>query len=160
LRATPSSDDLKAAIDAFLELVESPPENAQWKLRALAAALDRLAVVYHSIEDIEPTSDKAETEPRDHAIVYQRLAKLFPEFGIYAEVEPATAYRGSLGEPLMGDAVDDLQDIAGDLYEVAALLRKGEVDNATWQFRFSFESHWGRHLRSLQGYVHYLIHRC
>ena len=116
-------------------------------------------MVYHALDNVEPTSVSIETGIRDHATAYRRLGILFPEFGMYSEVEPGAAYRGSLGETMMGDAIDDLEDIAGDLSEVAVLLRKGEPANAIWQFRFSFESHWGRHLRSLQGYVHYLIHK-
>lgn len=158
LARSSSIDELVAAIGAFLHLIEQPPQDSQARLRALAAALDRLSTVYHSLEDVEPTTVDTPAGNRDHAAAYRRLGALFPEFGMYSEVEPEAAYRGSLDETTMGDAVDDLADIAGDLSEVADLLDKGETQNAIWQFRFTYQSHWGRHLRSLQRYVHYLIH--
>lgn len=115
-------------------------------------------MVYHALQPVEPTSYAIDAGKRDHAAAYRRLAASFPEFGFYSEMAPDASYKGALDGPMMGDAVDDLEDIVGDLSEVAVLLRKGETANAIWQFRFSFETHWGRHLRSLQGYIHYLIH--
>ena len=59
---------------------------------------------------------------------------------------------------MTGDAVSDLEVIAGDLSDVASLLDQGDAQNAIWEFKFMYERHWGRHLRDLQGYVHHLIH--
>ena len=55
---------------------------------------------------------------------------------------------------MVGDAVDDITDIVGDLSE--ALWRYTAVgpDDAHWYFRFSYETHWGRYLHDLRSYIY------
>jgi hypothetical protein len=49
---------------------------------------------------------------------------------------------------MVGDAIDDLADIAADLEEVVW------ADDAHWHYKFLFEVHWGMHLRELALYLH------
>jgi hypothetical protein len=158
LDSTAAFEEIEAAVVNFLRFIDSPPNDPQSRLRTLALALDRLALAYHSIGDIEPGSAFVRPEKRDWAANHRRLASLFPEFGLYTSIEPAASRKVAFDGIITGDAVDDLEDIVGDLSEVAALISRDETQNAVWNFKFSFETHWGRHLRDLQGYVHHLMH--
>ncbi|MDE2481934.1 MAG: DUF5063 domain-containing protein [bacterium] len=40
---------------------------------------------------------------------------------------------------------DDLGDIYNDLAEGASLMANARIEDAIWQWRFSYLSHWGRH---------------
>ncbi len=75
----------------------------------------------------------------------------FPDYGLYRAA-------GTLPEDefLVGDAIDDLTDIALDLSAVAWLWEHAGESDALWEFHRSFETHWGSHLRALQVYVHEL----
>ena len=83
-----------------------------------------------------------------------QVAARFPNYGLYRApgVEPEDEF-------LLGDAIDDLGDIAIDLAEVAWLWENAGESAALWQFFFGFESHWGSHLRNLQWYVHEMARR-
>ncbi len=76
----------------------------------------------------------------------------FPNYGFY---NIATDISVRIGETVLGvgDAVNDLADIATDMYEVVWLWEHTMLENALWQYRWGYENHWGDHLRNLQLYV-------
>jgi hypothetical protein len=45
--------------------------------------------------------------------------------------------------PVAGSLSDDLLDVYRDVGEGLALWESGQDANAIWEWRFSFESHWG-----------------
>lgn len=53
-----------------------------------------------------------------------------------------------------GEGRDDISDIVLDLKEVLWYFENTSKDNALWYFENSYKSHWGRHLRELQLYLH------
>ena len=55
---------------------------------------------------------------------------------------------------VVGDALDDVADIAHDLKEVLGRWESTSEADAIWYLRMGFETHWGKHLRSLQLYLH------
>ncbi|MFN7134579.1 MAG: DUF5063 domain-containing protein, partial [Myxococcales bacterium] len=59
---------------------------------------------------------------------------------------------------MVGDAIDDIVDIANDLQQVVWRWETTSEADALWHFRFSFTSHWGAHLRALQLYLHERAH--
>ncbi|MBR7747363.1 DUF5063 domain-containing protein [Undibacterium baiyunense] len=48
-------------------------------------------------------------------------------------------------EPVIGDLADDLADIYRDLKAGFWLYDRGHVKEAVWEWRQSFQTHWGRH---------------
>ena len=53
----------------------------------------------------------------------------------------------------VGDAVDDIADIAMDLDDVLCRWTESP-DDALWHFVHGFNAHWGEHLRALQLYLY------
>lgn len=134
----------------FLAMIETKtsPEAAQRDLRLL---LDRLALAYELSSPV--TSDGGDAQRADYDEIRARVSARFPDFGLYNSVLNVTS---KVGEPEfgVGDAIDDITDIACELSGVVdAANRFGDKD-ALWCFRFGFENHWGRHLRALQLYLH------
>ena len=139
------------AVRGYLAMLRSPPEAARDRLEALAAALDHLALAYHSTpelhrDDVPDLPDgMADKEMRQIAIA------AFPDFGFYAVVVPD---ENPEQETMMGDAIDDLADIAIEMERVQWLWETNGAQEANWHFRFWYRSHWGRHLHDLRRYVH------
>jgi hypothetical protein len=48
--------------------------------------------------------------------------------------------------PVTGSLADDLTDIFLDLEDGEELWCRGNFDEAVWEWRFGFESHWGEHV--------------
>ena len=136
-----------AAVRTFVALAtEGPPPT----LDALIQALDGLAAAYHSTPDGQQADSDSEPPSHDYAACYDALLARFPEYGYYAATDPSEP----ISDSLTGDAIDDLADIVGELSE--ALWREEALgaDDAHWHLRWSFEMHWGHHLRSLGLYLH------
>lgn len=54
----------------------------------------------------------------------------------------------------VGDAVDDLADIAMDLAGVAWRFEHTSAADALWHYEHLYRIHWGEHLRDLQRFLH------
>lgn len=143
-------NDIRRILLEFLDLVEGRAGSVTDAERLLSILLDQLAMATHGQPPAAPVGD-LEAPRRSGAEVRVRVAARFPNYGLYrsAGVEPE-------GELLVGDAIDDITDIALDLSEVGWLWEHGGETDALWQFHFSFEQHWGAHLRGLQWYLHEL----
>lgn len=62
-------------------------------------------------------------------------------------------------EPVCGDLVDDIGDIYKDIkYSILIFnLNQPECkENAVWQFKFDFESHWADHCINALNAIHYI----
>ena len=63
------------------------------------------------------------------------------------------------GNFVLGDAIDDLCDIANDLSEVLWRWEHLGADDAHWYLRLMY-MHWGWHMRELQSFLHaHLVRR-
>lgn len=92
----------------------------------------------------EPTDHEYE-DPRDLAAatraVSVNLTALLGESDLYWEVfDPR-----DLSDPVAGSLLDDLADIYRDLRRGLHILSTGSPDDAMWEWRFSFDTHWGNH---------------
>lgn len=150
---TPSvRETITAAITHYLAVLEGRDNPT---LSDLARALDRLVMTYHSTEDVEPDGDDdphidlLEEELR----IGKAAADAFPMLGWYAVADPEdepdqkVAYSISIG---------DLAEIATDLRRVLWLFENASFNDAVWDFRFGYQTHWGRHLHELRPYLHAL----
>ena len=137
------------AIHSFLDtaLKAEPPS-----VEALARDLDRLALAYAETPPGDPSEDER-TPPRlDYVTTRDVVRERFSDLGFYGVVfDPL---RVPPEEPVIGDAVDDIADIIGDLSEVLWRYETLGIDDANWDFRFGYEIHWGRHLHELRFYLY------
>lgn len=138
------------AVRRYLEILRQPPETATEAWQALAEALDRLACAHH---DIDYAFDEDARDPPELA-TYDKMrtmaAAAFPDFGFYAVVRPGA---GVDAHALLGDAIDDLADIALEMMEVEWRWLNNGPSDAAWYIHTSY-GHWARHLIDLRSYVH------
>lgn len=152
--ATHPTATMATAINGYLALLNDHSNDETSNLIALCEALDCLVIEYHRAPDVEP-----DTEELSPSIAYEpladRAAASFPGLGYYADVEP----QDGVGQEIaLGNAIDDLADIAGDLSGVLWHIERGALNDAIWEFRFGYQTHWGTHLLSLRRFLHSMMH--
>ncbi len=136
------------AIRRFLSLLDQGEPISE---ETLAYALDALALAYHDTPLGKPSGIKTEPPQGDYKSVRRRVEGLFPDLGLYGIADPMKVPNE---EALVGDAMDDISDIALDLTEVLWRWQNLGADDAHWHFRFGYQTHWGRHLHELRFYLH------
>jgi len=146
----------RGAIDRFLDLVENGAGDAAEAETELAVSLDELAACVSRLprlKDMPECSSVTWGEAGYHAYRALRLtaSERFPSLGLYGM--PDVWKPGRDEEPTVGDAIDDIADIALDLLRVRRGWDEVGETAALWELRFSFESHWEAHLRGLQLYL-------
>ena len=143
---------IESRIEAFVALFAvgcSRPTLAE-----LAAALDELTSAYFATPDVEPHSTDATRAPNiDERAFSERAAEIFPDLKWFCTVEPDGEVEQSVG---LSDACGDLAEIANDLDHVVWEFREGSISDGIWEFRFGYQTHWGRHLHELRTYLHTL----
>ncbi|RKH29567.1 DUF5063 domain-containing protein [Corallococcus sicarius] len=144
--------EIREAIQSLFAVFDAEVD-APTREHDLRLALDRLAWASHFVEGefdpSAPSPDDVRTTP--YEALTRRLGQCFPGLGYYSTALDSTDLAAST--PGVGDAIDDLADIAKDLEEVLSRWETSEVD-ALWYFKLHFESHWGQHLRALQLHLH------
>jgi len=142
--------DIRLALRGFLELLESADQQA--KIETLELWLGQLAFLQHFIDDV-PADDNASALLAHDSTHWKKLITThFPTLGEYSHPSAISAKADGLNLP-KGNAVDDLAEIAAEIFEcVQRWDRYGEND-ALWYFRVGYQTHWERHLRSLQHYL-------
>lgn len=144
--------DIHEAVKSFLGVLD---EQTHFEDRegALRAALDWLALAYHFADASFDHAEYPDAPRADYRALRECIAPLFPSLGFYNEALHLTDKVGE-SELSIGDALDDLTDIARDMHSVLFCWENTSEEDALWHFRFGFENHWGLHLRSLQLYLH------
>jgi hypothetical protein len=148
---------LRAEIDRFLGLLRSAPSDRDKRLRALACSLDELAFALRALPEGEVV-EGWEKQPKPPSDSYHRFSKYasqsFPELGLYPWVDPVGSIDQSV---MMGDAIDDLADIAKDLSEALWVWDNVGEATAQWDLHFGYRTHWGAHLNNLRAYLHAVV---
>ncbi|MFP2958269.1 DUF5063 domain-containing protein [Myxococcus sp. 1LA] len=144
--------DILQAVKGFLDVLDAR-QRFDDREGALRAALDRLAMACHFATAPFDDAKYPDAPGADARALRARISPLFPALGLYNE---ALHIADTVGESEVstGDAIDDLTDIAMDLQDVLFRWENTSEADALWHLRFGFEAHWGRHLRSLQLYLH------
>lgn len=120
----------------------------------LAAALDDLAIAYRSAPSGEPASEDEDRDPPEasYDVLRTQIGRRFPGLNLYSvaldPLNPAPVLTG------VGDALDDLVDVVRDLQGVLWRFANTSEADAHWNFRLSFETHLGEHLRYLALYLY------
>lgn len=129
----------------FVALVTTEPMPA---IEALARSLDELALAYWDTSPGMPRGKPCELP--EWSFTHASIGHRFPNLGLYGVTSPAEIS----SSVMVGDAIDDILDIARDLSEVIWRYDNLGADDAHWHFRFLFEHHWGEHLRDLARHLH------
>ena len=145
-------NEIYQTISDFLSLFEIESESIELNQENLRLALDRLALASNFVDYEFDETDYPDAPSKDYDELRAMVSKLFPNYGFYNVVTDMSVNVGLPSEAI-GDAIDDIVDIAKDLYEVEWLWENTTEDNALWQFSFGYNSHWGEHLRWLQLYI-------
>jgi hypothetical protein len=114
-------------------------EDAEADVRALLALLCELCAAAVRLPSAEP-SDRPDVDRGPHPTDIIRFEpnhyrECFNPFELEAE-------------PVIGSLLDDLGDIYVDLRQGLDTLDRGtpeQASDAVWNWKFSFESHWGEH---------------
>lgn len=142
---------IRAALRGFLELLESTDKHANVEL--LELWLGQLAFIQHFIGDVHYEDSKSSPPPaRDYARWRKLIAEQFPVLGYYS-IPGAVPLQMAASEISIGDALDDLAEIAGEVVECVWRWENNGENDALWYLRFSYQAHWGTHLRNLQAYI-------
>lgn len=131
-----------------LILQDEPPSDA-----VLAQALDELALAYHDTPEGEPAPSNQDPPARNQAALRAIIEVRFPDYGYYAVMLDPLDLDLSGSKAGIGDAIDDLLDIASDLAEAVWRFDHLGADDAHWYLHL-LHFHWGRHMRELSLYLH------
>ncbi len=140
-------------IREVLDVVEDTSRSQSDSIEALEAVLDRLAACIHTVRFEFDGAEYPDPPSQDPTIAYQRVAKQFPSFGYY-NTPLDISDKISETELAVGDAISDIAEICGDLREIIWRFQNTSEADALFHFQLGYRSHWGRHLRELQLYVH------
>lgn len=143
--------EIRKTIRDFLDLLEGGTSVAECEAR-LPLLLDRLALAQHFADPSIDKADYPEWPRKDSEELRSLVSERFPKYGFY-NLPEAVVERVGESSCVVGDAIDDLVDIANDLYEVEWYWSNTSEDNALWYFQLSYRTHWQEHLRGLQLYL-------
>jgi hypothetical protein len=151
-----SSSDPLYAVERLLAAIEgSSAENGN--INELSSALDLFMFAHWALfsDDICPieTSDR-EPPQSNYQAEYAALGRRFPQLGFYRTA--ASLLIKSTEDALetaVGDAIDDLSDIAAALREVCWFEEHESRREALAALRFRYESHLWMHILPLRMYL-------
>ncbi len=147
-----NSRDIRDAIRDFLSLVESTSGSTEDAERRLVPVLDRLALAQSFVTFTFDETDYPDPPNRSYDDLRKLVSKRFPNYGYYNVAEPITSDIGEAGATV-SDAIDDLADIAHDLYDAEWYWTNTSEANALFHLQQSYETHWRKHLREFQVYL-------
>jgi hypothetical protein len=147
-----SPDQIRTAIAEFISLIESDSISRENRLLRLRRSVDQLALLQHDVSYASDDREYPDTPRKDYQTLRELVSSRFPELGYY-NVPSSTSQHIAEAEMHVGDAIDDITDIATDLYDAQWRWQNTSVDDALWYFTNSYFTHWEEHLRDLQLYL-------
>ena len=148
---TVSPQEIRLAVLDYLDLIERGRGSENENARALERALDGLAYAYHfagvSLDAGSPDSPLA-----DYARFRSLAVVRFPSFGFYNVADPVIP-ESDEAKTGIGDALDDIADIAQGLAEVEWRFEHTTENDALRSFWFSYDVHLRSHIRGLQSFL-------
>jgi len=150
---------IKETIESFLSFVkdQKPYDSTLVDFEILSDHLYEILRLGRKIQNQDFETSAVEVEPESWSYKKRReiCSARFPFLGYYNLPENITHQIGETSW-LVGDAIDDLADILGDLQEVLGCYEKNYSNDALWHFSFGYRSHWGYHAENLLWYLHAL----
>lgn len=145
--------DIEKTIREFVDYVGNQESSTEEDLGKLIELLDKLAYPAYFADYSFDETDYPDAPSKEYQKIRDKIEKRFPSLGFYNVPENISDNLENTGI-MVSDAFDDLSDIIGDLYEVIWCFENTSRDDALWHFQNSYTTHWGRHLRELQLYLH------
>lgn len=139
---------IKESLEFFLR-EDAPVDD----LGELMAVLDKLAYLVNCVNYEFDETEYPEAPESNYHLFRDKVKKRFPILGFY-NIPKDVSGEVEKSELLVGDAIDDISDIVCDLSEILWCFENTSKNDALWHYQNSFRSHWGRHLRELQLYLH------
>jgi hypothetical protein len=97
----------------------------------LLAALDGLASTHHDLPQAEAaTALREPPELSEYHERYSTMGRRFPDLGLYACVDTLKPYEAEMG---VGDAIDDLVDIAAEMHAILWYLDNAGLNAALFR---------------------------
>lgn len=129
------------AAAAFCAWAESAPAVPEGELDTAIKMLSKLLALVHELPETFDEEEAPGTPHEEWLAIYKRFGAL--PFNYYASYSDPHLMEAP--SPGTGDVADDLADTWRDLKGGLALYRKGSYAAAAWEWRESFNIHWGRH---------------
>ena len=144
--------NIKSSINQFLDFcLKLPIHEAETK--ELLKQLDQLTVLIYLVDFEFDDNDYLDSPSYDTELIATKVRKRFPRLSYYNCVSNISDISTDT-EAVIGDAMDDLIDIIVDLKTVLWCYENTSEADALWNFKNSYQCHWGSHLRNLQLYLH------
>ncbi len=130
----------------FCALIDQPPASGLALIRQLGRLIPELIFRASQLPDVDAEDDgllQRVRELEESQRRYESLKTLLGDLDLYWEVFDPTVQ----SEPIHGTVADDLAGIYTDLQAGLAdvALNGGVTSEAVWDWRFTYESHWGHH---------------
>jgi hypothetical protein len=154
-----SPEEIRDAVGEFIALIEDSAIPAEERMQRLRRSLDRLALLQHDVSYTSEERDFPEPPDRNYDEMRRIVSAHFPELGYYNIPSSVTQHIADT-DLEVSDAIDDITDIALELYEVLWRFDNTSADDALWYFEFSYSAHWEWHLRGLQFCLQHLSAGC
>jgi hypothetical protein len=122
-------------------------------LEMLIRKLDELPLLVYAVDFEFDGNDYPDPPENIYSEIRSKVVAKFPELGMYE----STCFDESIERKerlTVGDAIDDITDIVGDLLEIEWYFENTTEANAMWHLETSYRSHWGNHLREVQLYLY------
>jgi hypothetical protein len=149
-----TAEEIQSAVNEFLDIIERGRGDETKSRAALEVALDKLALARHCLS-YTFEADHPNPPGKNYQQVRALVTLRFPSLGMYNTALDVTTKLAET-EIAVGDAIDDITDIARELYDVAWCWEHTSGNDAQWHYEDGYRGHWGGHLRNLQLYLHAL----
>lgn len=146
------NERVREVVTEFVSLIRNGSGDREEDESALERLLDELAAVRHGVRFEFDDRDHSDPPEWPFKARYALASERFPDYGYYNVAMPVTKEIAQATECVVGDAIDDIADIAGDLWHVVWAWENTSEADALWHFEGSYY-HWGQHLRELQMYL-------
>jgi hypothetical protein len=161
--------DQERAIDEFAETAKEYcrliEEYRSTKVPAFLATVESLLPLLYlsalALPNVEPSRSEQESAADAGRLneLHDGLRKFLRDYDLYYTVLDPVDREDH--EPVAGTLAGDLAEIHTDLQEGLAYWRSASTSgkaDAAWDWKFGFESHWGRHLTRAISVLYSLIH--
>jgi hypothetical protein len=141
----PVTPNLSPAIAASFRRVCDDLESGPGAVSSLLAVLVSALATAVDLPLVEPESSRPTEDPADLDVSARQVAALVRDLvgerNFYWEVSDPQAETPTTG----GLLSDDVSDVYRDLRRGLHAWDDGHYGDAVWEWRFSFETHWGNH---------------
>lgn len=143
----------------FCDLIESEKDDEPIKfLNEIQKVLLKLYVHANELPEIElEENENFQNDLSQQSIKKINISDRIGKYGIYWEMHDPIFPKDK--KPVCGSLMDDLGDIYGDIKRnllILNLKNDNALEEALWDLKFSFETHWGHHLIDTLRALHYL----